>query len=194
MGNEIDRVGSFRAEITEYGLREMESKAVAVSVRAKILEAWNADEQVWEDWRQYEVEVEGRLWLVKKNGAMNQKQAEALMKHCAWDGSFNSIHANTWHPTPCQITVERNDYKDQERYQIAWINDYDRTPGVSNIDEGRVRELQLQHSASLRAMTANVKRNAPVSEGLPPAPPEKVKAMANDIAEESTPDKDDIPF
>lgn len=192
MGNKIDRTGIFRAEIVEYGLREMESQAVAVAVRAKILEAWNPEKETWDDWQQYEVEATGLIWVVKKNGSMNQNQAEALMKHCAWDGSFNSIYDKTWRPTPCQIVVTRDDYKDQERFRISWINDFDRTPGVSNIDEDQVRQLQVQHSASLRAMAANVRRNAPVPEGRPPAPPDEVEALAADMKDNGV--QDDVPF
>lgn len=186
-----DREGAFRAVISDYGLKEMESGAVAVAIKARLTDFWDAANGEWIPWEQYEMEVEGDIWIVKKDGGgVNQNGAESLMRHAGWDGSLESISNATWQPTACQVVVKRDEYKGNVRYKIAFVNALDRTPGgLSNVDPAKVRELETRYGAQFRAIGGNIKRNAPPAVGrpasppasaAPPRPPEPAAASSND--------------
>lgn len=176
---EIDREGNFQVEITEYGLREMEapSQAVCVPIKATITAAWNGE--AWEDWRAYQVEASGDIWIGKTDGKTNDKQIEALIKHAGWDGSLAALIDKTFKPTPCSVTVTKDEYKGKVRYRISWLNAFDSVPGgsVSNVDADKVKGLEARFGQTLRALAGNVKRNAPPANGSrPPAPPKPPQA------------------
>jgi hypothetical protein len=166
-----DREGTFKAQIESYGLKEMETGSVAVAIRANLLECWSGEG--WDAWSEYQMDATGDLWIVKKDGTLNSSQVEALIKCAGWDGNLESITNETWKPTPCQVVVQRDDYKGQTRFRIAFINDIDRTPGAfGNVDAGKAKELQARHGAALRALAGNAKRNgAPAPTGKPATPP-----------------------
>lgn len=180
MANAADREGNFRAVITSYGLKEMESGAVAVSIKASLTDFWDGTE--WFPWKEYDVEAEGDVWIVKKNGDVNLGQAEALCRYAGWDGDMESIVQETWQPRPVTVAIQKDEYKRHVRYKIAFINDYNRTPGaMSNVDREKAKALQAKHGAAFRAIAGNVQRNTapPPPSGKFPTPPPPVKAPAN---------------
>lgn len=185
MSQQIDRPGIFRGRIVEYGLREFDSSAVAITVRAEIDEEWSDDR--WEDWRQYDMEAHGLLFIIKKNGDMNNGQVESLVKSTGWDGSLVSIPNQTWKPEPCQFVINEETYKDQKQYRISFVNPYDRIPGAtSNISEDKVKALEARFGGSLRAIAGSVKRNstapAPAAKmPSPKKPPAKVASNGDEI-------------
>lgn len=168
MSTPVDRAGSFKGVIEEYGLKEMESGSVAVSLKARLTEFW--DGQEWHDWCQYEQEAEGDVWVIKKDGKPNDKAIESLVKFAGWDGDFLSLIQQSWTPTPCQLTITSETYKNVVRLKIAFVNDLNRTPGgqMSNVDEAKAKDLQARFGASMRAIVGNAKRA-----GTIPAPPPK---------------------
>jgi len=187
---DIDRSGNFRGEIIDYGLTEQESGAVAVGIEVHIHECWNAETKEWEDWRQYApMRAVGYIYVIKKDGTLNDKQVQSLVQHAAWDGSFESIVNHTWQPSPVHIVVDADTYKGKVQYKINWLNDFDRQPGgIGQIASGRMKDLNAKYGSQLRAVAGSAKKQA-VPNGKPAAPPparEKVTA-------ENTP-KDDIPF
>lgn len=193
MANQIDRTGHFRAVITEYGLNEYESGAVAVAIKARITDQWNGESKEWESWEQYEeVEAAGFLNVVKKDGKLNKAQVESLIKYCNWNGELSSIAERTWEPCACQISIGCEVYKDQKQYRINFVNDYSRTPGeVGNVDSEKAKALDSRFGGEMRAIFGTVKqRNAPPAGNRPKSPPKKeaVEAGAN-----SEP-KGDLPF
>ena len=168
MSTQVDRAGSFKATIEQYGLKEMDSGSVAVSLKAKLTDFW--DGQQWHDWREYEQEADGDIWVVKTDGTPNDKAIESLVRFAGWDGDFLSIIQETWTPTPCQLTIKSETYKNVPRIKIAFVNDLNRTPGgqMSNVDEAKAKDLQARFGASMRAIVGNAKRA-----GAIPAPPPK---------------------
>jgi hypothetical protein len=188
----VDRKGIFRAEIVEYGLKEMDSGSIAVSLRCKLTDWWDGEK--FEPWEQYDMEASGDVWVVKKDGNANQNAAESLMRHAGWDASFSSIVNGTWQPTACQISVEEETYKNKVQRKIGFINAWDRIPGaMSNVDADGAKALEQRFGASMRALFGNVSRNqaAPASKPNAPPPPSAPAPMAPAMA--GAPD-DDIPF
>lgn len=185
-----DRAGNFRANILEYGLKEMDSGAVAVSLHVKLTELFDNGE--WHEWEQFDMECFGDVWIIKKDGSINDKASESLIKHAGWDGNIDSITGETWKPTPCQVVVNKEEYQGRTSYKVAFINDHSRTPGqMSNVTPEKAKELQNRFGSQLRALVGNVKRNqAPTGSrpSAPPAPavvrnphPASAAAVANDI-------------
>jgi hypothetical protein len=171
---QCDRAGQFKGDITEYGLRQMQapSQAVCVPIKVLLTEWWDGAQ--WVDWRSYGMEAQGDIWIGKKDGAVNEKQIEALVKCAGWDGNLASLVDGSWTPTPCQVAVEEDSYNDQTRFRISWLNPLDRTPGggsLSNVDETNVKALEARFGSPSRAIVAAAKRNAAPTTGKPPAPP-----------------------
>jgi hypothetical protein len=174
-----DRTGSFRAEILDYGLKKMDSGAVAVALHVKLTEMWDGEN--WQPWAEYDMEAFGDVWIVKKDGKLNERQARALMQYAGWNASLESIADATWEPTPCQVEITHEKYKDQDQYKIAWVNDFNRVPGVgalSNVDQDGVKELAARFGSPLRALQGNVSRNVSAPSSSKPKPPPKTPATA----------------
>ncbi len=201
----VDRKGNFRAEIKEYGLQKKDSGAVGVRMKFHILECWNPEGEVWDDWREHNVEAWGTSWIIKKdNGGVNNNAVEALVKHTGWDGSLASIVNSTWAPTPCQVSTEANTYNGATTYPVNFINAYDQVPGanVGNVTSDGLKELEARFGAPLRAVVGNAKRNtvppaaANGNGGGPKKPPSRPAVPApqlETVPPERGPD-DEIPF
>lgn len=168
--NKVDREGHYRAIITSYGLHEAESGSLAINITASLTNYWNTTE--WIDWPAGEMEADGAIWIVKKDGSLNDTGVQSLMRHAGWDGNLTSIDDQTWQPTPIAVTIQEDTYKDQTRLRIAFLNDYERTPGAkSNVTGDKVRELQNKFGGALRAIAGNVGRVKAPASGKPSAPP-----------------------
>lgn len=195
MSTEIDREGNFQANITEYGVKEQESGAIAVAIKADITAMWNGED--WEDWSSYGMVASGDIYIVKKDGTLNQNAVQSLKQHAGWDCSIGGLVDGTWQPTPCQIVVKADTYKDNVRYRIAFVNDLNRAPGqMSNIDADKAKALQARFGSELRALGGNANRNAEKPAGKPSSPPIEKRpinrqAMANASAGQGD---DGIPF
>jgi hypothetical protein len=169
----LNEAGVFRGRITRYGLNEAESGARSVYLEVRVEEAWDAASGEWVDWRGHEIETSGDIWIVKKNGQLNERQVRALIECAGWDGDLLSIAEGTWRPRPVQVVVGEDTYRDQTRYRINWINDYDRQPGGGNVDRDAAKELQKRYGSQLRAMAGNAKRNGPPETSAQPSPEAK---------------------
>lgn len=175
---EIDRIGSFQAHIIEYGLKKAsDSDAVAVALAAHLLAMWNPETEQWEPWDLYMMFAAGDSWIVKKDGNLNTRSCESLMKSAGWDGTLESISDKTWQPTDCQVKVGADTYKNVTRYRIEFINPFDSTPGkFEELAAEKVQGLAQRFGTQLRALAASNRANAtPKPNGKPPAPPVAAK-------------------
>lgn len=196
--NPVDREGTFRAKIREYALFEAESGALAINVVADLTDMWNGS--FWEGWSEYGQDVEGAVWIRKKDGTANEKAISSLCQHAEWRGTLREIDDRTWEPTPCQVVVKFDDYNTPGRYRVSFINGFNDTPGgTGNVSSEKVRALEDSFGAQLRAIAGNAKLNAPKRNGQskPPAPKPRAKAAASGrpvdgAGREHT--EDDIPF
>lgn len=173
MPQTIDREGDFRGRITEYGLRKLDSGAVCLSIHAALEEKYEEGE--WQDWQQYEYTAAGDVWLVKKDGTINEPAARSLVECAGWDGEFSSLSQATFAPKPCQFTIKTDTYNGETRYRISFVNPFDRTPGgggLGNVDTKAAASLDSQYGSQMRALFGNAKRNAAAPKSdTPPSPP-----------------------
>ena len=143
---------------------------------ARLEQIWNPETGQWDDWGQYEMIAEGTIWVVKKDSSANQPAIESLVKCADWTGNLEDVTSGIWQPTPCQVVVNREVYKEQERFKISFLNEYDRTPGgVGNVSPERAKQLQAKFGAQFRALAGNAARNAAIPAGKPPAPKPPLK-------------------
>ena len=195
MATKMDREGEFRGRIVGYGLTKSsksDSKAKFIDVRCAADEIWNGEE--WVDWREYSMEAWGSLCIVKKDGTLSNFQVEALLKHAGWDGDFNAIIDGSWQPAPIAFSTKVNRYEKDgqklENFQVAFINNYESTPGggvQSTVDTNEAKALQAQFGGTMRALAGNAKRNAPKPPGRPATPPAPVSASVTGNADDSIP-------
>lgn len=175
-----DREGIFQGRILEYGLKEFESGAVAISIRAALDTIWNGEE--WIDIKDWAMEAMGSLFIIKKdNGGVNNQQVESIVKATAWDGGINSVVHGTWQPIPCQFAIKSETYKERTSFKIAFVNEHDREPtgNISNVDADKAKQLDAKYGSSLRAVSGNVKRNSsPAPEGKKMPAPSQPSASA----------------
>lgn len=167
-----DRTGTFRAEITAYGLRNADSGAVAVSLAVLLTEIWNGE--AWQDWREFQMEAHGDLWVIKKDGTIAKNAVNSLIDYAGWDGSLDSVANDQWRPTPCQVQVGSQEYKGETQYRIEFVNDFNRNPagGVGNVSPEKAKELSAKYGSQLRALVGNRIRNTPPeASSKPSAPP-----------------------
>ncbi len=169
MPNDLNWAGNCRGQITDYSLWVAESGAMAVNITARIDECWNNTD--WQDYREREYAAAGSIWLVKKDGTLNQSQAEALMKYAGWDGNLQSIYDHAWEPKSCSFTTSEETYKGVARCRISWINAYDTIPGQGgNVTPEKLREFQNRYGSPLRAIARNLARNAAPPPAKAPTP------------------------
>lgn len=189
MTQPLNQSGTFRGDITSYGLNKADSGAIGVKINVLIHECFGDGE--WHDWREYGVEATGTIWIVKKDGRLNERQARDLMACAGWSGDLRSIANGSWDPTPVQVEVSADEYKGETNYRISWLKAYDSMPGGGNLDAGEAAALQQRFGTQLRALAGNGTRNqAPPANGKPrkPAPAAAAPAPPSDVAE------DDVPF
>ncbi len=197
MSQEIDREGTFRGVINSYWIRDAkEGKATAVAFIGDLQEYYNEETEQWEDWRQYQYEGEGALWIIKKDGSLNNNAIESLVANCDWDGDLTSISQKTFNPTPCQFVVKSETYRDQVRYRIEFVNDFSASPngGKYVVSDEKVNALKNQYGSQMRALAGQFKRNStkPAATSKPAAPPPK-KQSPQPVNAGSEP-VDEVPF
>lgn len=177
----IDREGLFRGTIKDYVLRQHESGCVSVFLVVSVDEAFNGVS--WEDWRQFDMEASGAVFLVKKNGTANTKAIESFVDATGWDGSFSSMQNRTWVPRPIQYNVKAEEYNGKVGLRIDYINPYDRTRQSKSAASVDAAGLDSRFGSQMRAIAANRNRNGTVpSRPIPPPP-----AAASRQPEEATP-------
>ena len=195
---DCDRAGIFRGTIVECGLFEAESGAKAINIVANLSEIWDAENEAWCPWSEYEMQAKGAIWIIKKDGRVNTRAVESAVKSAGWGRSLEDAAIGIFGPVakPCQFVVNEekpNDYHDDTQYIIKYLNDFDRTPGATgNVTPERAKALQAQYGSQFRALGGNVSRNAAPPAGVKPKAPKPVgpkpphadvKKMHNDFDE-----------
>lgn len=169
---DCDRAGNFRAEIIEYGMKEFQSGAVAVQIKVALKEIWNHDEETWEPWEDYGMEAFGSIFVVGKEGNLNERGVKSLVNNAGWDGDFNSIANRTWEPALCQVNIKAEVYNNVTTYKVAFVNHFDSVPGTMGmLDEDKVKDLAARFGASARSIASQAKANRLPQTSKPPAPP-----------------------
>ncbi|MEO0966015.1 MAG: hypothetical protein AAFY08_12975 [Planctomycetota bacterium] len=178
----IDRAGRFRGSVSDARIVKADSGAVALELDVLIEEMYDAD--AWHNWREYGITARGALWIIKKDGSLNEMANETARDVLGWDGDPTDLSSSRFNPV--SIVVEADEYKGKVRHKVQWFNKYDETGlsrGASTADIGGI---QASHGSKLRAFYGAKGSSKPAAgkPNMPPAPP----VPAGGIPE------DDIPF
>lgn len=169
----LEWIGDVRGPIIAYGLQEATSGAKSIAITVHCEEYWDTDTSAWVK-LEGNFKAEGNLWIIKKDGKLNENPIQSLMEHAGWDGDLTAIVQGTWKPSPVSVTIGEDKYKDEVRYRIQWMNGYGRQPvGVSNVSVDKAKAIQAQYGGQFRALLGNLKRpaTAPASSAPPTLPP-----------------------
>lgn len=148
--------GHFKAKIIDYGLKETDSGAVAVTVRAQLLAHYEQTGPEEYDWVDVEdTTCDGDIWVIcgkAKGNCPNDSAVYSLVNHTGWDAELTSIIEHTWEPRECQVVVKAEEYKGNVYHKIAFLNAYNATPGslMNTVSSKRAKELVEQYGDTLR--------------------------------------------
>lgn len=191
----LDQAGIFKGRLVNWAVKQVESGAVAVTLKLVIVAS--LDGQAWVPWDPETVEeytVYGDFWVIKKDGGINTKVVESLVAALPWDGNLTSI-TQTPPDVVVQVTVKEDTYQGVTRYKASWVQPEDYTPQPMGESSEDVKALQAQFGSLLRAAAGAAKKAAAKPASKKGPPPAKVGAPApGSAAGEPVPDGDDIPF
>ena len=167
----IEQTGEFRGDIISYDADEKDSGAVGIKIEVLIKEALEGAN--WLNAEEYNFTVIGRIYVVGRGGKVIKRNAEALMEHAGWDGTFKSIADKTWIPTPIGVTVACEEYpkgSGDKFYKIEWVNAYERNiGGKTALNASLGQQLDQKFGSQFRGMS----KQAPLSKFLQPDAAEK---------------------
>lgn len=171
---QIDRPGVYRTLPTQdITVETAQSGAIAAVVKFIAIEMYENGQ--WIDWN-YGQEIYCRVWIVKKDGTVNQNGVNTLKNVLGWDGDMQSFGTG-WNVPACQVTVEAEEYKGETQYRGSWINAYDADPerGMRPADPEIIKKIQSMYGARLRAAYG--------AKSVPPGPkqPESLSEMDDEI-------------
>jgi hypothetical protein len=169
----IDRDGIFRGNPIEASIitGAEGSQSVGLNVKCFVQEA--LDGSNWQPWDEYGFVAAGTLWIIKKDGSINENAAETARDVLGWDGDFDHVEGTQLRM--CQFTVKGEEYKEKMRYRIEWFNPYEFSPGPRAVDAGQLSKLKTTHGAKMRAFFGQRKSAAPAPAGKPAPPPPAAK-------------------
>ena len=173
----VDRTGTFRAEVVENGVGETRKAGYPqFLVNAKLLELWDEEEEIWHPWAEYEQDVDCRLCLFgmvgKKKEFGTTLTYDQVCKVFNWDGADLVELAADRTGTKFQVRIEDNDpeYADKTPFQVSWVDEYDAVPG---------RKIKKLDATELKAM--NAKYAMILKNKAKPAAPAKAPAKAPEV-------------
>lgn len=165
----LDRTGIFRAAMTDIGIMDTktETQAVMVSVKFDVLECLDGDE--WVDCRDDQLMCYGNFCLVKKDGNVNEFVVKQLQEALGWNGKTASL-VDGWDATPCQITVQEDEYEGVVRHKVQWMRAYDAEPptGLRKADANSAKSKLATYESKFRAICSTGKPKKPATKRPPP--------------------------
>lgn len=199
---ECDRTGNFRGEIISYGLwNPSGKKSTSINFTARITEWFDPDTKEWVDFLPYNMDVEGDIWIINKEGKLREDAIKDVCEYIGWNGDTGVFARRDWEPRPFGFSVESEVYKEKERFKVGFINSYDYTPGAGKAtDPEVVKSLNQLYGAQLRALAGSAsKPKAPSSPPPKPAQRETVIPGASNsnraaMAAANAVDDSQIPF
>lgn len=151
----LNRAGDFKVKPISWNVFNAESGAVAININFSVLAQWDGSEWVsWADAAPYM--VRGAFYVVKRDGAVNAKAVEQLVKHLKWDGQFISIVGDP-PDVEVQVNVKEEIYNGTSVYKAAWINAANAIPGGGGATEEEIKNLDGRFGSLLRAAAGMVK-------------------------------------
>lgn len=170
--------GVFRAFPVAWTIEEAKdgtSKSVGIAIRFAIYQQWSPEAKTWSEEWPAGYYVDGRSYVVGKEGNVNQSAVSQLSKAGLWDGDWDKLNG----PPPSvyvHVDVKNEPYQGQDKFRAKWINPDADEPvargGFAPVNDQLLSSLRQRFQSSTRAIAGG---NAT---GRPAAPPTAAPAPA----------------
>lgn len=145
------------------------SHSIAIVIRYAITHQWDVSTKAWTQWPMGYY-VDGRTYVVKKNGTQNDIGIDQLRDSGIWTpGDFAAIKSAPPQAL-CLISVERNDWKGSISYRVNWTSPNADQPrargGFTPASDSVLDQLRTQFGGSMGARA--VAPGQPVRVAPPP--------------------------
>lgn len=92
-------------------------------------------------------QIEGTQWIMDRHGEARHNLVENLKLALGWLGAntegFSQLTGDAaWTPTPCEIVVGEEEYKDKKRLRADWINPLNAAAGARQITDHNKARLR----------------------------------------------------
>jgi hypothetical protein len=140
---------------------------VAIAIRFGIVHRWHPNEKQWSQDYPPGFYTEARVWVVKKDGSLNDASVANLQACKLWDGDWDKLAG----PPPSvfvHLDVDQETYEGKVRWRANWVNpdaDEPRAGGFSPVDQSLLASLKQRFQGGTRAIAGGARG------GQAPAPP-----------------------
>lgn len=186
----VTRTGTFRGKASDWGVSLTSEKKVPQFVfDVQLTEYWDEDEGQWLDYADQNEHITAYLTMFSSEGKL-LKNTEQIMKVFGWDGeSFTRLAEGDYSDVEFQVRIRDNDYEGATvPYQVAWLDEYDATPGrsINKLDAKGLKDLDKTMATVLKK---NVSGSKPKS--APTNPKDKAKTeVTTEKTDDGLPDKE----
>ncbi len=154
----IDKAARYRADAKSWGIwKGTRTQSVSLNIDWLPDEIENPDGEFVPFPNAEGNTVPGDLWLIGVDGSVNTRSIATLRDVLKFtSGNLKDFEDTAkWKPPRCQITVERDEYKNKVRYKVAWVNSLDGSGGGSGrATRTQVDEVQAMHGDAIMAALA----------------------------------------
>ena len=170
--NAISRPATFRGAIGSHVVNQTKNGFPRWVAELKGTEIWDDEDKVWVDWTSDECVQEGdsiMAYLCLFGGKGETLTCTQVKKITGWDGlSFQGLNDLDLSETGIQFRVEWNSYDGKDTLQVAWVDEYDATPGnaIKKLNANEMKALNARFKAQ---MTKAAPATAP-AKGKPVSP------------------------
>lgn len=147
--SQIDRSGTFRGRLTEWGVSESSGGYPQFVGRLFATEYYDDDANAYIPWAEYEQDIIAYLVLYSMDKAGNWKElsnSKQLKLALGWDGTdFGTLADGDYSDITLMFRVEEHEYQGNTKLQVQWVDAADANP---------VRSLTKFDASKLKALTA----------------------------------------
>ena len=163
----LEQEGIFRAVATAWSLGRTKEGSRSIPVVIDFTVTAKLDDGVWTDWTGYDDQtIEGRFYVVGKDGAPNAANVERLARCLGWTpDALDSAPPGT----VVQIEVRPEDYNGKTTLKVKWLNPADFVPAAAAQSPAEVHAFKAQFGSQMRAIAAAATKGNGAKAGPPPA-------------------------
>ena len=176
---QIDREGTFRGKITEFGVATTRNGFPQFTTRLLATEMYDEEKGEWAEW-DYDQGITAFLTLFGAKG--ETFHVEALERALGWDdGDFATLGTSDWVGKVIQFRVQESDNPDYPGLRVKSIDAYDADPvrALRTLDTSELKALNKQFviNRKKKPLAVTTKKGAApapaTGTGKTPPPPKK---------------------
>lgn len=165
--------GQYQARPMKWKVGKSSGGAVELAIDFALFGWWDGTQ-----WIECDCEIQGYFYLTNKEGKINERSVETVEDVLGWNRSDGlNWFLNATNLPDCQLALDYEDYKGQQKIKVKWLNAFDRDPnsGLGDSDPTEVKALDAQFGSVFRA-TARKPVTAKPAAPARPAPTNPAQA------------------